>query len=197
MSNPEIILSTLDRHLRHPVELTLYGRAALMLGFPSPLPEHATTKDVDAILPLAQIEVLNAESWFWDAQEATNEELRPRGLYITHLFSEADVFLRPDWLAHRVKIDRRFAKLTLYRPATIDLILTKMMRDDPSDLADIEFLLSQEPASLAELKAALDIVRLPDLDEYRHILERVRPKVLALFNRKPRPEDSPEAGDSA
>lgn len=184
MSNPEIILSTLDRHLRHPVELILYGRAALMLGFPDPYPEHAATKDVDAILPLAQIEVLRAGNWFWDAQEATNEELRPRGLYITHLFSEADVFLRPEWLAHRVMIERRFAKLTLYRPATIDLILTKMMRDDPADLADIEFLLAKEPISLGQLEAALKAVRLPELEEYRYILDRVRPKVLALFDRK-------------
>lgn len=184
MSNPEIILSTLDRHLRHPAELTLYGRAALMLGFSNPRPEHATTKDVDAILPLAQIEVLRAESWFWDAQEATNEELRPRGLYITHIFSEADVFLRPDWLAQRVRISGDFAKLTLYRPATVDLILTKMMRDDPSDLADIEFLLAREPISLAQLEVALKAVRLPELEEYRYILDRVRPKVLALFGRQ-------------
>lgn len=184
MSNPEIILSTLDRHLGRPVELTLYGRAALMLGFPDPRPEHATTKDVDAILPLAQIEVLRVESWFWDAQEATNEELRPRGLYITHLFSETDVFLRPDWLGHRVRIQRDFTKLTLYRPATTDLILTKMMRDDPSDLADIEFLLAREPISLSQLEAALQAVRLPELEEYRYILDRVRPKVLALFERK-------------
>lgn len=31
MNNPLFILQTLDHHLDHPVELTLYGRAALAL----------------------------------------------------------------------------------------------------------------------------------------------------------------------
>ena len=35
-----------------------------------------------------------------------------------------------------------FKNLRLYRPATIDLILTKMMRDDPIDLEDVNFVSS-------------------------------------------------------
>lgn len=102
MNNPLFILQVLDRHLDHPVELTLYGRAALALGFPSHEPGHETTQDVDAIIPLAQLEELRADEQFWDARDATNAELAKRGLYITHLFTEADVFLRPDWLTRRV-----------------------------------------------------------------------------------------------
>jgi hypothetical protein len=55
VNNPLTILQSLDRHLDHPVELTLYGRAALALGFPSHAPHHETTQDVDAIIPLARL----------------------------------------------------------------------------------------------------------------------------------------------
>jgi hypothetical protein len=57
VNNPLLILQTLDRHLDHPVELTLYGRAALALGFPAHEARHETTQDVDAFLA-AQPKVL-------------------------------------------------------------------------------------------------------------------------------------------
>ena len=53
MNNPLRILQTLDRHLTQPAELTIFGRAALALGFCDSPPVVATTHDVDAILPLA------------------------------------------------------------------------------------------------------------------------------------------------
>ena len=34
MNNPLHILQTLDRHLTAPADLTLFGRAALSLGYP-------------------------------------------------------------------------------------------------------------------------------------------------------------------
>lgn len=42
----------------------------------------------------------------------------------------------------------------VFRPATIDLVLTKMARGDEQDLEDIGFLLNQEPISPRELQAA-------------------------------------------
>jgi hypothetical protein len=39
MSNPLRILKALDQHLTLPAEITLFGRAALALGYPEP-PEH-------------------------------------------------------------------------------------------------------------------------------------------------------------
>lgn len=181
VNNPLTILQTLDRHLDHPVELTLYGRAALALGFPYHEPRHETTQDVDAIIPLAQMDQLETDAQFWVARDATNAELAKRGLYITHLFSEADVFLLPDWLPRRVHIPRTFKHLTLLRPATLDLILTKMMRGtDPEDLADIEFLLKNEPVTQAELRAAFERVRIPDIQELRDVFRAAQPKVLAL-----------------
>ena len=187
MNNPLLILQSLDRHLDHPVELTLYGRAALALGFPAHEPRHETTQDVDAIIPLAQLDALRADEQFWDARDATNAELAERGLYLTHLFTEADVFLLPDWLNRRVPIAGSFAHLKLLRPATIDLVLTKMMRGaDPEDLADIGFLLGHEPATNAELRTAFTRVRLPDIQELRDAFRAAQPKVLALAQARER-----------
>src|SRR5258708_4740037 len=104
MNNPLEILTTLDQHLRSPAELTLFGRAALVLGYPNPPQEYEATRDVDAIIPLADGE---PGEDFWLAQQATNEALKHRGLYITHLFSELDVILRPDWQTCRVPLSCR------------------------------------------------------------------------------------------
>lgn len=183
VNNPLAILQTLDRHLDHPVELTIYGRAALALGFASHELRHQTTQDVDAIIPLAELDQLRADEQFWDAYDATNAELAQRGLYITHLFSEADVFLLPDWLNRRVPIPNQFTHLRVCRPATIDLILTKMMRGaDPEDLADVEFLLKSERVTAPQLRAAFEQVRLPEIQELRDAFRAAQPKVLALVH---------------
>jgi len=44
MTNAERILRRLDDLLSGPVHLTLYGRAAMLLGFPKPKPEFARSK---------------------------------------------------------------------------------------------------------------------------------------------------------
>jgi hypothetical protein len=187
VNNPLFILQTLDRHLDHPVELTLYGRAALALGFPSHEPRHETTQDVDAIIPLAQLDQLRADAQFWDARDASNAELAERGLYMTHLFTEADVFRLPDWVSRRVPIPGSFAHLKLLRPAALDLILTKMMRGaDPEDLSDIEFLLKSEPVAEAELRTAFERLRLPDIQELHDAFRTAQPKVLALVQARER-----------
>ena len=64
VNNPLLILQTLDRRLDHQVELTLYGRAAMALGFPSHESRHETTQDVDAIIPLGQLDDLRADEQF-------------------------------------------------------------------------------------------------------------------------------------
>ncbi len=45
MNNAETILAAIDEKLCMPVELTLYGRAALSLGFESALDEYALSQD--------------------------------------------------------------------------------------------------------------------------------------------------------
>ncbi len=135
MSNPLRILRTLDRHLTLPAEITLFGRSALALGFSEAPVRFHNTQDVDGILPLAWLRPPDAHQDFWQAVERTNIELEPGGLYLTHLFREVDVILQPDWLDRRLRLEVGLPKLAVFRPATIDLILTKMARADDDDLA--------------------------------------------------------------
>lgn len=182
MDNASLILQTLDGHLHHPAQLILYGRAALQLGFTDPPPDTAESKDVDAIIPLADLDSLSANEGFWDAQEATNSELRPKGLYITHLFRADQVFLRRDWEKYLVPITRPPTRwLRLFRPATLDLILTKMMRgDDPQDMADIAFLITRDHVTPSQMEDALAEAVIPDLTELRDSFDRAKPRVREL-----------------
>ena len=50
MNNPLLILQSLDRRLTAPAEITLFGRAALALGYAGSPATFATTHDIDAIL---------------------------------------------------------------------------------------------------------------------------------------------------
>ena len=137
MNNPLHILQTLDRHLTKPAEITVFGRAALVLGFAGSPAVFATTRDVDAILPLAWLEAEDENADFWQAQQKTNAELASSGLYITHLFRELEVILTPDWISRRVRVTLALSKLVVFRPAALDLILTKMARGDENDMTDI------------------------------------------------------------
>jgi hypothetical protein len=180
MSNPLRILRTLDQHLTSPDELTLFGRSALALGY-SQAPDHFhNTQDVDGILPLAWLQPPDEHEDFWQAVQHTNAELEPDSLYLTHLFRELDVILQPDWLNRRQRLDVGLRKLAVFRPATIDLILTKMARADDDDLKDIRFLLQQESLTRAQLEAAFARARVPDVPEIQELFNRTRPKVLAL-----------------
>ena len=182
MDNPSLILQTLDQHLDHAVRLVIYGRAALWLGFEGSPPEAARTQDVDAIISTIQEKELEADGKFWDAIEATNAALAARGLYITHLFSEREIFLRHDWLKDIVPVTRlRLGWLDLFRPATIDLVLSKMMRGcDPQDMADAEFMIRHDHISEAQLLAAFSLMKPIELIELRETFAKAKPIVLNL-----------------
>jgi hypothetical protein len=117
---------------------------------------------------------------FWEAQQRTNAELEPEGLYLTHLFRELEVILTPDWVSRRFRIPLELRRLEVFRPATLDLILTKMARGDENDLADIEFLLTREPLTTDQLHAAFARARVPDIPEIQALFHASQPKVLAL-----------------
>jgi hypothetical protein len=180
MNNPLRILRTLERHLTRPAELTIFGRSALALGFHRSPPVFATTQDVDAILPLAWLAAEDDNLDFWEAQQKTNAELKPEGLYITHLFRELEIILRPDWVASRVPVPFESSRLILFRPSTLDLILTKMARGDENDLNDIRFLLQQEKITPVHLRSAYESARVPDVPEIRALFEAAQPKVLRI-----------------
>jgi hypothetical protein len=182
MDNAAIILTTLDGHLNHPVRLVLYGRAALQLGFSNPPPETANSQDVDCIIPLSDVDAFNADSNFWDAQEATNRELKSQNLYITHLFRDDQVFLRKDWDQQLLPVTRpQLRRLQLFRPATVDLVLTKMMRgDDAQDMSDVAFMIRHDQISEGQLQQAFQEMKPIELAELRDAFAKAKPIILKL-----------------
>ena len=182
MDNPSLILQTLDRHLDHSVSLVLYGRAALWLGFDTAPPEAARTQDVDAIVSTTQESQLEADTRFWDALDAANAELAPRGLYLTHLFSEREVFLRRHWHEGLVTVTRPVLRwLRLFRPATLDLVLTKMMRGmDPQDMTDAQFLIHHNRIGETQLLEAFSQMGPIELPELRDAFAKAKPVILEM-----------------
>lgn len=168
MNHPQTILRTLDGFLDHEVRLILYGRAALALGYDdSPEAFHATM-DVDAILPSVEMSSIEADEGFWMAIEKTNETLAQSGLYLTHLFADNQVILRESWLDHLEPIAMTgLEHLKLYRPDTLDLVLTKMMRVDPQDREDIDFLLKHCPLDERGLNNLIAAAKVPAIPEIR------------------------------
>ncbi len=167
MSNAEKLLSRLDALLTNEVDLTLYGRAALLLGFVAPPPDFALSLDVDAVLWLGQAEALEQHSNFWEALEQVNLEFEEDGLYMTHLFDEDQVVLRENWVQERVVVALPYDHLKLYRLADADLLLSKLMRYDPTDLDDLTFIIQQAKFSPDEVATILKQARLPDSEEIR------------------------------
>jgi hypothetical protein len=183
--NPEELVTTLDGLLDHEVSLVVYGRGALCLGFEKVRPEFMATQDVDGIIRMAQLDALVEDAKFWDAVDETNKSLEHKGLYITHLFQEDQVFLRPDWERHIFQVTRPNTKwLKLFRPATVDLILTKMMRgDDEQDMQDVEFLVRHDGITAEQMEPAFATVRMPDIQELRDAFDRALPVVRAILAR--------------
>lgn len=180
-SNPVRILTHLNRRLAGPTELTLYGRAALAIGFPDSNSDWHATMDVDAILPVEQLSAIESDDAFWQALDEVNTELAGEGLYFTHLFEDRQVILRPDWLRRRVDISRaEWPKLRLFRPSTADLILTKMMRVDPQDREDILFLIKQSDFDLGDMSQSLEQAQIPAILEIRQAFEENRRWLVAL-----------------
>jgi hypothetical protein len=182
MDNASTILTTLDGNLDHPVRLILYGRAAIQLGFPSPPPDAARSLDVDAIIPAAETEGFSEDQQFWMAQEATNSQLAALGLYITHLFPSDMVILRRDWERHLIPIDAPATRwLRLFRPATVDLVLSKMMRGaDALDMADAAFLIGSAGLRRSELEQAFREAVVPPVPELQESFLQAQHRVLSM-----------------
>lgn len=182
LAHPERLLLALDRALDHEVRLIIYGRSAVWLGFNNPPAEAAATQDVDAIIPNEQVQALADDMRFWDARDAVNETFKSKGIYITHLFPENEVFLRREWLEHIVPITRlQLNRLKLFRPATIDLVLTKMMRgNDEQDMADAAFIIRHDSITESQLLEAFSQMKPIELAELRDAFDRAKPEVLRL-----------------
>lgn len=174
-SNPLTILKALDGFLSEPFELIVYGRSALALGYPNPPLDFQVTLDVDAILPSKDLQAIEANDDFWEAQDKVNALFADAGLYFTHLFEERQVILSPGWYDTIVSLDVfGFERLGLKRPSTQDLILTKMMRVDPQDREDIHFLLQQSDYNATGFSACLRDAICPDVPEIQDAFEKNR-----------------------
>lgn len=165
MSNAEKLLYRLDVLLNAKVDLTLYGRAALLLGYPEPKREYALSLDVDAVLWIGQAEELVESSNFWDALDQVNREFEDDGLYMTHLFDEDQVVLRPNWREQRVAVHGAFHTLALHRLGDADLLLSKMMRYDASDLDDLVFIIEHSDFTPADVGNIVKQARLTNSPE--------------------------------
>jgi hypothetical protein len=180
--NPDRLLVALDEHLDHTVRLVIYGRAAVWLGFDGVPPEVGRTRDVDGILSEDDVAALNTDMQFWDARDAVHERFQNEGLYITHLFPAKEVFLRRNWLEQIIPVSRlRLRHLKLFRPATLDLVLTKMMRgNDPQDMADAKFMIEHDKISKKQLEAAFAEMNPVELVELRDAFLRAKPIVIGF-----------------
>ena len=178
--HPERLLLALDEALSHKVRLILYGRSAIWLGYTDPPLSAASTQDVDAIIPSQEVQAFSEDLRFWDARDAVNARFKSEGLYITHLFPETMVFLRREWLQEIVPIRRpELNHLQLFRPATLDLILTKMMRgNDEQDMGDAAFLIRHDRITESCLIEAFVQMKAIELAELRDAFEKARPIVL-------------------
>ncbi len=73
--------------------------------------------------------------------------------------------------------------LRLFRPATLDLILTKMMRgDDPQDMEDIAFLIRHDRITPAQIETAFKDAVIPNVTELHDAFERAKPLVREIAN---------------
>jgi hypothetical protein len=181
VSNPERILRLLDSHLEKETRIVLFGRSALALGYGELGAQFGKTLDVDAILPAVEMGKIEADVQFWKAIELTNKSLMPEGLYVSHLFTDEQVAITPNWLEKIVPIEIGGLKhLKLFRPSAIDLILTKMMRNDRQDIGDISFILAQERVDGTELDKAFASARPLDIPELQQIFTKMQPLVRKL-----------------
>lgn len=180
------IVETLDRHLSAPTGIVVFGAAALLLD-----ERHARhlaarqTNDVDIIIPASSEMKIDADMSFWSAIEATNKELEPAGLYISHIFPEREVALTPEWQNHVVTLNiPKLEKLKVSRPRVLDLVVSKMGRGDPTDLEDvrqmlrIERLATGRAISAEEIAAAAARANVPTV--YQEIFPQARDRIIQM-----------------
>ena len=172
MTNAERLLAAVDERLNASVELTLYGRAALHLGFPNPPPDYALSRDVDAVLWIGQAEELIERTNFWEVIEQVNVMFADQELYISHFFEESQVILTTDWRSKRIQIKGPWKNLNIFRLGNEDLFLSKLMRDDPIDRKDAQFIIEFGPLLPEQIRLAIRSARIPPVPEIAEQFER-------------------------
>ena len=174
-SNALIILRELDARLKASIRLVLFGRGALALGFEPASPKWTQTLDLDAIIPKQEEKEFEENNEFWTALEAVNAVLGQQELYFTHLFNEDQIILSKDWYEKIEPLALHLKNIVLYRPSTLDLILSKTARaDDPEDRADILELIRREKIDLSTIETAFRGARIPEIEDLRIQFEKAK-----------------------
>jgi len=157
----QVILATLDRHLRGPASLRLTGGAALVLGYGC----ERATEDADIVLEDAELEALVERSDFGASLEAANRELEPQGMYLSHVFGPEQLILTPTWRESCRKLERhagwKYLEVSVLGP--LDLIVGKLARADEEDLDDIRYLIVQESLEPAAVRRAMREAMVPPI----------------------------------
>jgi hypothetical protein len=161
MANPaQLMVQTLDRYLTGPAELRLMGGAALVLAYDM----QRGTEDIDLLMENEELELLVQQADLGDALAATNRELEPHGLYISHIWGPEQQILTPQWRANCRSIHLsglRWLRLSALGP--LDLLVSKLCRADDGDLADIAHLIRQEELSPTVIRRAMEEAVVPEV----------------------------------
>ena len=156
-TSAHLILRTLARHLRVEASVRLFGGAALILGYGA----RRFTEDADLLLDDAEFQVL-VDAGLEQALERTNEELAPRGLYVSHIFGPEQEILTPAWRERCRKVPDVGGTLHVEVLGPLDLITSKLGRADAQDLDDIRYLIERERLLPALVRAAVAEARVPE-----------------------------------
>jgi hypothetical protein len=178
-SNAELIVRTLDRHLAGPAEMRLMGGAALVLAYGM---DRATEDAADFLMDQAELEAIAESADLGAALEATNLELEPLGLYVSHLWGPEQQILTPEWRTQcrRVVVDPPLAKLSLTALGPLDLVLSKLCRADQGDLDDIRWVVTRERLTADAFRGGVERALVPEA--FKDVLPANAKRVLALFS---------------
>jgi hypothetical protein len=113
-----------------------------------------------------------------DAVEVWNQQLGGDGLYLSHLFTEDQVILRPDGRSHRVAVGGDWQRLRRSRLGDVDLRLSRLMPDDPLDQNDAEFILARAGLTAADVREAMAQARVPAIAEVQEQFQIASAKLL-------------------
>ncbi len=155
----QLILETLDRHLHGPGTIRLLGGAALTLAYGL----DRTTEDVDLLQDDAEMTALIEAAEFGEALQATNLELEPRGLYLTHIWGPEQLILSAGWRSRCRSVTLPTLKrLRVEALGPADLLISKLARADDGDLRDMEYLLSTH-TTVVEVDLLVPSIVVPDV----------------------------------